>query len=58
MSRIVQAARIFMTTLREIFDEAGYARYLDRAGMESSATAYMAFCCEREAAKNRSPKCC
>jgi hypothetical protein len=58
MNWISQAARIFMAMLREIFDEAGYARYLDRAQVQPSREAYAAFLREREGTKNRSPKCC
>jgi hypothetical protein len=55
------AAKLFETTLatlREIFDEAAYARFLNRAGMASSSEAYAAFCRESEEAKLRRPKCC
>ena len=45
-------------TLREIFDESAYARFLDRAGMVSSREAYAAFRQEFEEAKVRRPKCC
>jgi hypothetical protein len=45
-------------TLREIFDEAAYARFLSRAGMASSSEAYAAFRQEFEEAKLRRPKCC
>src|SRR5580700_7203721 len=45
-------------TLREIFDEAAYARFLDRTGMVSSRDAYAAFRQEFEEAKVRRPKCC
>jgi hypothetical protein len=45
-------------TLREIFDEAAYARFLDRSCMVSSRQAYQAFRREFEEAKVRRPKCC
>lgn len=52
----------FMATtlaiLREIFDEAAYARFLNRAGIASSREAYWAFRREYEEAKVRRPKCC
>jgi hypothetical protein len=44
--------------LREIFDEAAYARFLSRAGAPSSSEAYAAFRQEFEEAKLRRPKCC
>ena len=58
MSRMVKAIRIFVATLREIFDEAAYARFLGRSQMESSPAAYAAFWREREAGQARRTKCC
>jgi hypothetical protein len=58
MSQIIKAARIFLATLREIFDEAAYARFLRRTGMQSSREAYAAFWRERESTHVRRPKCC
>jgi hypothetical protein len=58
MRRIVSSWHTFMATLREIFDEAAYARFLDRAGMVSSSASYAAFRREFEEAKVRRPKCC
>jgi len=58
MSRVFSAARIFWAALREIFDEAAYARFLQRSGMASSAKAYAAFCRERECRSARCPRCC
>jgi hypothetical protein len=47
-----------MATLREIFDEAAYERFLERAGMVSSSAAYAAFRREFEEVEVRRPKCC
>jgi len=58
MKKTVSAWWIFMDTLREIFDEAAYARFLTRAGMAPSRDAYAAFRLEFEEAKVRRPKCC
>ncbi len=58
MSRLIQAARILMAALREIFDEAAYERFLRRTEMPSSPRAYAAFRQEFEEAKMRKPKCC
>lgn len=58
MSRIVKAARVFLAALREIFDEAAYARFLRRSEMTSSPAAYAAFWREREASQGRRPRCC
>ena len=58
MSRFVTAARILLATLREIFDEAAYERFLRRSQMASSPGAYAAFRREFDEAKTRRPKCC
>lgn len=62
MKTLVVAARTFLVTLfatlREIFDEAAYARFLSRTRMASSRQAYAAFRQEFEEAKARRPKCC
>ena len=58
MNRIVKAARILLATLREIFDEAAYARFLRRSQMASSPAAYAAFWRERESSHARRPRCC
>jgi len=47
-----------LTTLREIFDETAYARFLARTQMKSSSAAYAEFWREREASHARRPKCC
>jgi hypothetical protein len=58
MKQIRRAAQIFVATLREIFDESGYTRFLERKGLNSSREAYAAFLGENEAAKARRPRCC
>ena len=58
MKLIVSSLRILVATLREICDEGAYARFLSRAGIESSCEAYAAFRREFEEAKVRRPKCC
>jgi hypothetical protein len=62
MKRLLRAfrgcAQIALSVLREIFDEAAYARFLARAGIASSSEAYAAFRREFEEAKMRRPKCC
>jgi hypothetical protein len=58
MSRVVEVVRIVLATLREIFDEVAYERFLRRSQMMSSTEAYAAFRQEFEAAKARRPKCC
>jgi len=62
MNRVREMLRDFLATavatLREIFDEAAYARFLSRAGMASSRESYAEFRREFEEAKVRRPKCC
>lgn len=58
MKRIVSAWDILVATLREIFDEAAYARFLSRAGLASSSAAYAAFRREFDEVEVRRPKCC
>ncbi len=47
-----------VATLREIFDESAYIRFLTRHGMSSGPSAYAAFLHEQEGIKARRPKCC
>ncbi len=62
MRRMREMIRVSVSTavamLREIFDEAAYARFLRRAGMIASTESYAAFRREFEEAKVRRPKCC
>jgi hypothetical protein len=58
MNRIIPITRILIATLREIFDESAYARFLLRTHMASSPEAYAAFWREREEGQVRKPKCC
>ena len=55
---IRKAGSLLMTVLREIFDEAAYARFLRRTQRASSTKAYAAFTRERESAQHRRPRCC
>jgi hypothetical protein len=57
MTFLKQAARILVNTLREIFDEADYTRFLERTQMASSPAAYAAFWREREMRAPK-PRCC
>ena len=58
MKQIITIWQILRNVLREIFDEAAYARFLARRGLASSGGAYAAFRREFEEAKVRRPKCC
>lgn len=49
---------IVVATLREIFDESAYARFIARTQLASSPGSYATFQREQEAAKTQRPKCC
>jgi len=57
-NRLIAAARLLAAALREIFDEAAYARFLQRTGLSPSTASYAAFQREHATAKSRRPKCC
>jgi hypothetical protein len=57
MTRIRETIRVFVCTLREIFDEAAYTRFLQRTQMVSSPAAYASFWRERESSAPK-PRCC
>jgi hypothetical protein len=50
--------RILAATLREIFDESAYERFLLRTECPRSVESYRRFLTEREALMARKPKCC
>ncbi|HWY55185.1 MAG TPA: hypothetical protein VNZ03_12025 [Terriglobales bacterium] len=52
------ATRLLLSTLREIFDETAYARFLARHETSSCPRTYSAFLREQEGIKARRPKCC
>ena len=58
MNRLRKAVRVFVTVLREIFDEAAYQRFLRSQQIASSSSAYDAFRRERESAYARRTRCC
>ena len=49
---------ILKATIREIFDESAYDRFLARTHCERSVSSYRAFMRERENAMARKQKCC
>ena len=57
MTRVKESVRLFITTLREIFDEAAYNRFLERTHSDSCPAAYAAFWRERESNAPK-PRCC
>jgi hypothetical protein len=58
MSVVIKAAQVLLATLREIFDEAAYARFLDRKQIRSSSAAHAAFWREKESVGGRPTRCC
>jgi hypothetical protein len=52
------ALNIVWSTLREIFDESAYARFLDRQKLDNSRAAYTAFLQENQKHRERRPRCC
>jgi hypothetical protein len=47
-----------LATLREVFDESAYDRFLARTGRNRSVDSYREFIREGEAAVARKPRCC
>ncbi len=58
MSQVRRFFDIASAALREIFDEAAYARFLARTGQPTSPAAYAGFLRERAAQQERRPRCC
>jgi len=52
------AFKLFWETLREIFDEAAYERYLQRTGSVQSRESFAAFNESSKAGRERRPRCC
>lgn len=50
--------QLLAVTLREIFDENAYDRFLARSGMPPSRAAYRAFWEETKRARERRVRCC
>jgi hypothetical protein len=58
VERLKSCARVFLATLREIFDESAYSRFLSQRQLPSSRAAYASFQQEYEVTKARRPRCC
>ena len=58
ISAIEEFLRILVATLREIFDENAYQRFLLRTGSAASVQIYREFMRERESAMATKPRCC
>jgi len=56
--RLSRVLSLILRTLREVFDESAYARFLERKGLANSRVAYAEFWRERETMKARTPRCC
>src|SRR5262245_20192868 len=56
--RSVYIWQLLLTTLREIFDENAYERFLRRIQVSRSVESYRAFLLERESGLARKPRCC
>ena len=54
---LVQSFVVMRATLKEIFEESAYARFLERRGIASSREAYAIFLRETESSRVR-PRCC
>ncbi|MGA9042222.1 MAG: hypothetical protein WB421_16945 [Terriglobales bacterium] len=52
------ALMLLLATLREIFDESAYHRFLTHHQLNSDRAAYALFLREQETRKARQPKCC
>jgi hypothetical protein len=55
MKRIVG---LLIATLREIFDESAYQRFLSKRGLTATQMSYAEFLHEQETLKARRPRCC
>jgi ABC-type histidine transport system ATPase subunit len=58
LSGCTRFIRILRLTLCEIFDEAAYARYLQRVGLEASRQSYAGFLEEKHQARSPAARCC
>jgi hypothetical protein len=58
MAPIKAILNILLATLREIFDESAYSRYLARTASQPSRASYAAFLDEKRAADLRRVRCC
>lgn len=58
MTQLRSFFQLLLATLREIFDENAYQRFLARTGSTVSIQSYREFQREREAATATRPKCC
>ena len=57
-ARLGQIMSLCLATLREIFDESAYARFLTRRQANSSPKAYAAFLREQSETRSGQHRCC
>jgi hypothetical protein len=57
-NRLRHVLLIILATLREIFDESAYDRFLSRTRAPRSVESYREFLRERESIVARKPRCC
>jgi hypothetical protein len=58
LNSVRHAACLFTQTLREIFDENSYARFLARTGLANSSSAYAEYLHQESHLRERRPRCC
>ena len=58
LSAIARAFELLAATLREVFDESAYQRFLFRGNLSPSVESYAAFLAEHEKNRARRPRCC
>ena len=58
MKTILSFFKVLLATLREIFDENAYQRFLLRTSSVPSVESYGKFVDERDAAMAKRPRCC
>ncbi len=58
MRRVRGIMALLLAALREIFDEAAYARFLERERAAPSREAYARFLREQAATRVARPRCC
>lgn len=58
MKLVAGSLRLLISTLREIFDESAYERFLLRHKLTPCRATYAQFLREQELTKARRPRCC
>lgn len=58
MKTILSFFKVLLATLREIFDENAYQRFLLRTSSLPSVESYSKFVHERDATMSKRPRCC